>query len=198
MFLAMSIPTPLPRQDAHLKSTVISPKISQLHQIYTQQPPKISKQQQNELNKQLKQSANKFVDVSSKIEEKFNIPKRLLLEPNGKTTVSAVNSKFENLNKKINETDNDDIIKKHLNDSLRELNLAGSMDKAINSKTDVDSVIDIDGGGGLKGRSSSVKECVGIARRAFKSGRTRNLGFKEKQLKGEYLILNYRRREILI
>ncbi|XP_050299192.1 aldehyde dehydrogenase, dimeric NADP-preferring-like [Anthonomus grandis grandis] len=154
--------TILPRLDPNtIKSNTISPKISQLHQIYDSSNTKFTKKQQDELNRQLKQNTHHSPEV----------PKRLLIDDLKPT--KAVNSKFEDLGK---------------HKKQRSLNLDGNMGhEGVESK---EVVIDVESG------VKSVKECLGIARRAFNSGRMRSVGFREKQLRGLLKFLEDHKAEI--
>ncbi|CAG9767456.1 unnamed protein product [Ceutorhynchus assimilis] len=80
----MSIP-PLPRPKV---SNGISSKINQLYSQQPEEPLKITKQQQNELNKKLKQSQNN------------GVPKKLLIDPNPK--LENLGQKFDKSPRELN------------------------------------------------------------------------------------------------
>ncbi|XP_066153074.1 aldehyde dehydrogenase, dimeric NADP-preferring-like isoform X2 [Euwallacea fornicatus] len=87
------------------------------------------------------------------------------------------------------------------NGTLRDLHLNGvtanngSVKKSIGEKrNEPDSIITVDGK--RAEGNYSAKECVEIARRVFKTGRTRKLGFRERQLRGLLKFLESHRSEI--
>lgn len=182
---------PIPRLDPHLKSNPsngISPKISQLRQIYTQQP-KLSKQQQNELKKQ-----NGLLDVHKHIPKKMFIDQPTMNEqpPTGISIKEAAEEELNcseekpvsvvrdlNLDKMQSTNNNNGTLKRS---GCNEVNSNNP-----NFRSEPDSIITIEGS--RNHGNYTAKECVEIARRAFKSGRTGKLGFREKQLKGTFYFL---------
>lgn len=190
----MNAPKIIPRIDPYVKPSAatngISPKISQLHQIYTQQP-KATKQQQNELKKKSDFSSLEDSETSTIKVEDRRIPRRLIMDPSGKprskNVTSTVNSKFEELSRRA-----EDFEQKQTNQ--RELNLGKkgtSSDYQANIEADVerisrymDSIIDIEDEENNGYEKNRAKQCLDISRRAYNSGRTRKLAFREKQLKG--------------
>lgn len=175
---------PIPRLDPHLKpnpSNGISPKISQLRQIYTQQP-KLSKQQQNELKKQ-----------NGLIEEHKHVPKKILIDqptmneqPPTRISIKE-EAEEENCSEEkpvsvVRDLNLDKMQSTNNNSTLKRNGCNGVNSNNQNIRSEPDSIITIESN--QNHGNYTAKECVEIARRAFKSGRTGKLGFREKQLKG--------------
>ncbi|XP_066252232.1 aldehyde dehydrogenase, dimeric NADP-preferring-like [Euwallacea similis] len=241
---------PIPRLDPHLLKTNasngISPKISQLHQFYSQEPkipkecdnehvkrnkmPKISKEHQNELRKQSSSINRQHPEKGTIRSEEKRIPKRLFIdqppifheppnmsnedlesisfpvndtslapeEPDGNPIIQMGNGTTTSvliepvINPVINHTSNGTMKDLHLNGVTTN---NGSVKKSIgDKKNETDSIITVDSKR-AEGKYSA-KECVEIARRAFKTGRTRKLGFRERQLRGLLKFLESHRLEI--
>lgn len=177
---------PIPRLDPHLKSNPsngISPKISQLRQIYTQQP-KLSKQQQNELKKQ-----------NGLIEEHKHVPKKILIDQPtmNEQPPTRISIKEEAEEEDCSEEKPVSVVRDLNLDKMQSTNNNGTLKRngcnGVNSnnqniRSEPDSIITIESN--QNHGNYTAKECVEIARRAFKSGRTGKLGFREKQLKGTF------------
>ncbi|KAH1016538.1 hypothetical protein HUJ04_007740 [Dendroctonus ponderosae] len=199
----MNAPKTLPRIDPYEKPPAATNGISP--KIYTQQP-KASKQQQNELKKKSDYNSLEDIQIAATTAikgEDRRIPRRLIMDPSGKprskNVTSTVNSKFEELSKRA-----DDLEQKPTNQ--RELNLdnkSTNSDLQANIDADVerisrymDSIIDIEDEENNGYEKNRAKQCLDISRRAFNSGRTRKLAFREKQLKGLLKFLENHRTEI--